>query len=264
MAQVILLGSPYALLMKEKVLTGGIVLSSDNSLFLRESQILIVSDLHIGYEASMRAEGVAIPDFQMKEILDNLGRTLDHFSPETLIINGDIKHEFGKNLGQEWDEVMELAHMVKERGVDLKLVRGNHDNFLKTIVGRLDIELANYYLVNNIIKDVLIYHGHKNIEPAGFDGLRIFGHEHPVLRLRDEIGARITMPCFLYDEFNKFMIMPAFSPLASGTNVIAPTRNFMIEELRNRDISGARIFAIGEGKIMDFGLVGDHVDDEDI
>ncbi len=253
--------------MKEKILPGGMVLSQDHSLFLRDARTLVISDPHIGYEASMRAEGVAIPDFQMDEIMSNLERTLEHFSPQTLVINGDIKHEFGRNLGQEWDEVMRLVQLTNDKGVELKLVRGNHDNFLKTIIGRMDIELADYYLIGKI----LITHGHKKIEPADIDNsdggspegrMRIFGHEHPVLRLRDEIGARITMPCFLYDESNKFIILPAFSPLASGTNVIAPTRNFMIEELRSMDISGARIFAIGEGELFDFGLVGDHVDDD--
>ncbi|MCK4757982.1 MAG: metallophosphoesterase [Thermoplasmata archaeon] len=260
------------------ILPNGMVLSPDHVLYLPDEDILVISDLHIGYEASMRAEGVAMPDFQFGKMMKNLERAMEHFSPGQVIINGDIKHEFSRNLGQEWDEVMLLLEQINNMGAEVKFVRGNHDNYLKTIIGRYDIELANYYLTN----DILITHGHiptstlladdedvdDNNESGDGDNpgqtrslknnFKIFGHEHPVLRLRDKIGARVTMPCFLFDEFNNFIIMPAFSPLASGTNVISPARNFMIEELRDLDISGARILAVGEGEIMDFGLVGDY------
>ncbi len=210
----------------------------------------------------MRAEGVAIPDFQFKQILETLGNAMDHFSPSQVIINGDIKHEFARNLGQEWDEVFQLIDFINDKGASVKFVRGNHDNFLKTIISKRDVEMADSYSIDNF----QITHGHlssKSLATYDESIITIYGHEHPVLRLRDEIGARITMPCFLYGKTNKFIIMPAFSPLASGTNVIAPNRNFMIEELRELDVSKARIYATGEGEIMDFGMVGDHIDEDD-
>ncbi|MDO9537966.1 MAG: hypothetical protein Q7J68_06575, partial [Thermoplasmata archaeon] len=87
-------------------------------------------------------------------------------------------------------------------------------------------------------------------------GLRIFGHEHPVIRFRDEVGAQVTMPCFLHDPVNNFLVMPAFSPLASGTNVISPESSFMNPWLKTLDLGNARVYAIHD-EIMDFGKVGD-------
>jgi hypothetical protein len=100
---------------------------------------------------------------------------------------------------------------------------------------------------------ITFLHGHK-IQDV--QGLRIFGHEHPVIRFRDSVGAQVTMPCFLHDEMNNFLVMPAFSPLASGTNVLSPETSFMNPVLRTLDMSEARVFAIHDG-IMDFGKVAD-------
>ncbi len=246
----------------EVLLSNGMILSSYNAIFIPEAETMVISDLHVGYEASMRAEGVAIPDFQFEEILKSLGDAMDHFSPSQIIINGDIKHEFARNLGQEWDEVFQLIDFINDKDSSVKFVRGNHDNFLKTIISKRDVEMADSYRIG----DLQISHGHlssKSLVTHDEDVFNIYGHEHPVLRLRDEIGARIIMPCFLYGKSNKFVVMPAFSPLASGTNVISPNRNFMIEELRELDVSKARIYATGEGEIMDFGMVGDHLDEDD-
>lgn len=239
---------------KDHILPNGMMLSPEHALYLPDHELLVISDLHIGYEASMRAEGVAMPDFQFGKMMKNLETAMERFSPGQVVINGDIKHEFARNLGQEWNEVFQLIDLITDKGAEIKFVRGNHDNYLKTIIGQRDIELADYYKIDNI----LMTHGHRKTGPAEFDGLRIYGHEHPVIRLKDEIGARITMPCFLFDEFNKFIILPAFSPLASGTNVIFGAHNFLNEEIWGLDISGARILAVGEGEIMDFGLVGDY------
>ena len=85
-------------------------------------------------------------------------------------------------------------------------------------------------------------------------GWRVFSHEHPVLRFRDQIGAQVTLPCFLYDEENKLIILPAFSPLASGTNMLSPEQSFLSPELRKLDLSRGRVFTISNG-IMEFGTV---------
>lgn len=266
-------------------LSDDLVLSKDHALFMPESSILAIADLHIGHEAALQAEAVAIPDFQLDIMLARLDRLLSRYSPDRLVINGDMKHEFARNRDQEWDGIGRIVEMVRDAGAEITIVRGNHDNYLMTILARLDVKVVESFSAGG----AEFRHGHKSLsglndeqEMAGDSNiaprapghepltgvLRIFGHEHPVVRIRDEIGAMITLPCFLYSVEHSFIILPAFSPLASGTNVISPPENWMVEGLRGLDMFGARIFTLsGEsgrdlgrgqaaGTIMDFGTVG--------
>ncbi len=230
-------------------LAAGVRLSSGHAVYCREDSALAIADLHLGYEAALQAEHVAIPRFQLEPMLETLSALLERYRPEMLIINGDLKHEFSHNKGQEWDEVESILDALS--GIEVVAVRGNHDNYLQTILARRDIRLAESFTLTD---GITFQHGHKIIETK--PGLRIYAHEHPVIRMRDEVGAQMTMPCFLYDPANNFLIMPAFSPLASGTNVLSPESSFMNPAIRLLDLSGARVYAIHEG-VMDFGKVGD-------
>ncbi len=242
-------------------LPNGLVLCSEHAVYCRDDELLAIADLHLGYEASLQVEHVAIPRFQLEPMVSRLEKLLNKYNPKSIIINGDMKHEFSRNIGQEWDEVKRVIEILGKRA-DLTIVRGNHDNYLKTIVTRIGIEVLDSYLPESGVMEFV--HGHKSIEP--WNKFRVYGHEHPVVRLKDEIGAMITLPCFLYDKTNNFLIMPAFSPLASGTNVLSPPETFMIEEIRDLDLSSAKVFTIGEEGILDFGELGNlrNLDESDI
>ncbi len=236
----------------------GIRISSDLAVFLTGPAVLGLCDLHIGYEASLQAEAVAIPDFQLEIMMKRLEKLLDSFEPDIVVINGDLKHEFSRNRAQEWVEINTILDMLARDGADVRVVRGNHDNYLKTILAKRGVEMAGSFEVG----DFVFVHGHNPLEPDNVnqdsigERFKIYGHEHPVIRLKDEIGAIMTLPCFLHDPANKFLIMPAFSPLASGTNVTSPSRTFMIKELRDKELADAKIYAVGDDGILDFGTVG--------
>ena len=237
--------------MQDRVLLSeGLVLCSEPAVYCRDDGALAIADLHLGYEASLQAEHVAIPRFQLDSMTVRLKRLIDKYNPEKIIINGDMKHEFSRNMGQEWDEVEKVLDIIEENATPI-VIKGNHDNYLSTIVARRGIEIVDSYRIAS--GNLVFVHGHGPLHPK--KGFRVYGHEHPVVRLRDDVGARVSLPCFLYDEINNFLIMPAFSPLASGTNVLSPVESFMIEELRCLDISRARVYAIGEEGILDFGEV---------
>ena len=237
---------------REITLSNGIRLSADYALLLENEKILAIADLHLGYEASLQIEHVAIPRFQLETMMSRLEDLIDRYEPEKLLINGDLKHEFSRNIGQEWDEVRQVVDFLKDR-VELIVIRGNHDNYLKTILSKMEIEMHDSYKTKD--GQIEFVHGHDSA--ASWNGLRVYGHEHPFVRLRDEIGALISMPCFLFDNTNNFILMPAFSPLASGTNVISSMDSYMIEELKDLDTSSARVYAVGEDSLLDFGEIGE-------
>ena len=48
-------------MMQEVALPEGLKLSSDHAVYFRDDDTLAIADLHLGYEASLQAEHVAIP-----------------------------------------------------------------------------------------------------------------------------------------------------------------------------------------------------------
>src|SRR2546427_1449386 len=156
------------------------------ALWLKEEDTVAISDLHLGFEAALAEQGVSIPRFQRREILERLARLLDAYEPEKLIIAGDFKHEFSKNLSDEWVEIKQVLRFLQQRTEPI-VVRGNHDNFLATILGDLRMKLHDRY---NLCV-FMVVHRH---EAGQSLGTIVMGHEHPPLKLRDGPGATISVP----------------------------------------------------------------------
>lgn len=220
----------------------GTKISRHHALFLEDESLLVIADLHLGYEGALLEQGVSIPRFQKDVMMERLKRLLERYKPSTILINGDFKHEFSKNLVQEWQEVNEFLDFIMSQA-DVELTRGNHDNFLKTILSKrgleipMDIRLGNYTFA----------HGHKDVN---WDNMLVIGHEHPSLGLRDEIGATAKIPCFLVTP--NTIVLPAFSPLALGTDVA--TLDFISPPLRDIPAAESQVYAIEEKTgLLDFG-----------
>ncbi|MFQ6059863.1 MAG: metallophosphoesterase [Thermoplasmata archaeon] len=223
-----------------------IVVDRDYALYLKKSRTAVIADLHLGYEGALHEEGVSIPRFQKKIMLDRIERILKRYEPRRLIINGDFKHEFSRNLPQEWEDVNEVLDFLISR-VDTVLTRGNHDNYLMTILAKRGLELIR----TAISQGMTIAHGHEDVN---WKGTLIIGHEHPSLQLRDEIGASIRLPCFLVSE--KIIVLPAFTPLATGTNVAS--MGFISPPLAKLDEARTRVVAIDEKiGLLDFQTLAD-------
>src|SRR2546426_137752 len=140
-------------------------------LWLKEEGAVAISDLHLGFEAALAEQGVSIPRFQRREVLERLARLLDAYEPEKLIIAGDFKHEFSKNLSDEWVEIKQVLRFLQQRTEPI-VVRGNHDNFLATILGDLRMKLHDRYDLGGYT----FVHGHEEGPGPGAVGV---GHQHP-------------------------------------------------------------------------------------
>ena len=85
-------------------------------------------------------------------------------------------------------------------------------------------------------------------------GPLVLGHEHPAVKLRDRLGATISLPAFVVRP--GLIVLPAFSPLALGVDVTE--RPKMSPLLADRDLSDARIYAIDDALgLLEFGRVRD-------
>ena len=204
---------------------------------------MVIADLHIGFEESVAQEGVYIPKL-LREIIDTTRRIIERERPKVLVINGDLKHSFTP-LKREFLEVGAFLREVKELVDEVVLVKGNHDTGINWIREKFGVEIVE----SLEIRGWTIAHGHLKVE----GGKVIIGHEHPSIRLRDEVGASVKVPVFL--KGSNILVLPAFSPWAYGNDL---TVNEPISPvLRNFDLENLSVVATTGEELLNFGKFGD-------
>ena len=122
----------------------GLKATNDLCLWMEERGTLAIADLHIGLEAALEQTGVHIPRIQSASMKESLIRMMDRYEPDTILILGDLKHEFSGNLDQEWRDVRDILSMLRDSAT-VKVAKGNHDNYLANISQRLGIEVARQF-----------------------------------------------------------------------------------------------------------------------
>ncbi len=206
----------------------------DLGLFLKKHNVLIISDLHIGYENYLTDQGVFVPKFQYKDIINSLKSIFNKSKPEIVIINGDLKHEFGRILRQEWKDVINIIDFIQKHCKKIIIIKGNHDVILGPIARKKDIDLINYYL----IEDILIAHGDEVLDIKS--KIIIIGHDHPAVLLRDKAKFE-KYKCFLKGMYKKqiLIVQPSFNPLIEGSDVL---KEKILSPYLNQDISNFELF----------------------
>jgi len=216
------------------------------SLWLRKEKILIISDLHIGYEECLNKKGILVPRIQFKEIFNELERLLKQVNPKTIVVNGDLKHEFGEISNQEWSETLKILDLLLEKA-KVVLIKGNHDNILKPIAGKRGLKIVDKYETD----DICIVHGDNILKTD--KKIVIIGHEHPAISLKEGIKTE-RYKCFLLGKYKnkKMVVMPSFLPIIEGTDVLKG--KLLSPYLKN--IDNFDVFAVGD-KVYKFGKVED-------
>jgi len=222
------------------------------ALFLEREKTLVFSDTHLGYEECLNKKGIMVPKFQYKDIIEHLEEILRHCKPERIVINGDLKHEFGFISEQEWNEVLRFLDFLKE--YEVILVKGNHDNIIGPIAGRKNVSVVTDYQTG----DFLITHGNKipddrklgtgNREPKTI----IIGHEHPALGLREE-GQFEKVKCFLTGRWQgkNLVVLPSLNFITEGVDIL---QERLLSPLLE-DISEFKAYCIEKNEILYFGKI---------
>ncbi|MBW2998363.1 metallophosphoesterase [Candidatus Woesearchaeota archaeon] len=219
----------------------------DLGIFVNDT--LIISDLHIGYEAYLNRKGILVPRTMFEKQKKKIIALLKSLKPKLVIFNGDIKHEFGIISSQEWNDTYDLIDMVK-RVSKLIFIKGNHDKITEVIAKKKDVDVFDKY----IIDDVLICHG--DFIPDEVDDKKIkniiIGHEHPAIFLREDAKAE-KYKCFLKTKFKckNLYVLPSFNLANEGTDVTS-------ERLLSPFLKDAKEFEITitqDGELFNFGNV---------
>jgi len=230
-------------------LASGLFISDLLCAWLEKDRTCIVADLHLGFEEAAASDGAHFPRRQKPVLLKRLGAILDRFRPTILVIAGDFKHNFGRDRCPGTDEVREVIDYLDSR-VDVAFVRGNHDNYL-----------ANLLPEGTPIPEIIevgrfrVAHGHREVPlPDGGTVGTVLGHEHPSLRLRDNVGARASAPEFVFEESSGTLVIPALSPLAPGSDILKG--RLLSPPLRRLGRDRLRVVAATGDGLLDFGLAG--------
>ncbi len=220
-------------------------------LALRIGNTLIIADTHIGYEEALNRQGILIPRFQFEEIIKRLKKIVGKKKFDTIIINGDIKHEFGEISEQEWRNTLRLLDFLSEHTKKIILIKGNHDKIIGPIARKRNIDVVSHYKIN----DIYICHGDKMPKDTAFESAKtvIIGHLHPAISLRE--GARTEkFKCYLKGKYKSknLIIMPSFNLITEGTDITK--EKFSNPFMRNLD--DFDVFLV-EDKVYKFGKVKD-------
>lgn len=190
----------------------GVELCPGGAVLLTDTNTMVVADLHLGCEAALEYQGLSIPRVQTRKISQYLTEMISAHSPDELVVAGDLKHNFSRNLIQEWRDVAEFVKSFADV-VSLRVVRGNHDNFLSAILSDHDLRMTSELIVGRFV----IAHGHRI--PSRSTSV-IMGHVHPSITLRDGTGAQLKSRCFLHDVERGILVLPALSVVSPGMDVI--------------------------------------------
>ncbi|MDI3473946.1 MAG: uncharacterized protein PWR30_269 [Candidatus Woesearchaeota archaeon] len=221
-------------------------------IIIERSKTLIISDLHLGYYDT-NLTGVRIGD----DIIERIKSMIKEINPKEVIFNGDILHHFGKISGLAKRELKDTLGFLNKRGIELILIRGNHDKLLDYYLKDLNIPVKTRKWA--IRHRNLICHGDEIIKiKRDYDRI-IIGHEHPHVRLKEGVREEI-FKCFLLSKYKgkELVVMPAFSAYSVGSNVL--DKNFLSPYLKDSDnYDDSIILALDEinKNIVDFGRIKD-------
>ncbi len=225
------------------------------TLYLSEENVLVFGDLHLGYEEELNKGGFLVPRFQYDCIIEHLEKIFLEIHPETAVINGDLKHEFGTISGQEWREVMNFLDFLEKNVENIILVKGNHDTILGPIAGKKGVEIAPHYFFNG--GKIYITHGHEMPKDEDFKNskIMIIGHDHPAIALREDLRIE-KIKCFLKGPRNNKVLIqiPSLNFISEGFDI---TQNRSLSPLMSQNSGNFEVFGVEDSKIFHFGRLKD-------
>lgn len=150
---------------------------------------LVVSDVHVGFEASL---GGVLPGKggAARQAAARISAIMDSEKADSLVLLGDTKSGTSSITRQEWEQVPEFLEKLASRG-RVTLVPGNHDAGIARLAPRGVRMTGPGGLV---LGGTLLMHGHAMPRPSYSHVSRIVaGHVHPAYRDPDSVldGRRV-------------------------------------------------------------------------
>ena len=217
-------------------------------------KILVVGDLHLGFEESLNESGILVSRYMFKEMIEYFDRVFKKTGKvDSIVLLGDVKHHFGKILKQEWSDVLKLFDYFfkkMEKKGEIIITKGNHDTILEPILRkRENIKLSDYF----IFGEYCFLHGDKDFLEMYNKKIRVWimGHGHPAMKLSDGVKTE-GYKSFLVGKYKgkEVIIVPSFIDMREGSD---PRENDL-GLAWNFNLSRFRVMVVSEDlDVLDFG-----------
>ena len=170
---------------------------SEPALLIRrgKERIIIIGDLHIGWEVTLSRQGIHVPS-QTSKMLSRLREIIRNERPTRVIMLGDVKHSVSGAELEEWRDVPDFFEELAKVVPCIQVVLGNHDGNLEPLTP------SSVHLIPStgiaLWKKFGLIHGHAWPAPELLEcETLILGHLHPSVTLRDTLGYRVTKPVWI-------------------------------------------------------------------
>jgi len=158
-------------------------------------RVVVVGDLHIGWEVSLAQQGIHVPS-QTGKMLQRLRKIMQDEKPSRLIFLGDVKHSVTGAELEEWRDVPDFFEELTKLVPTIQVILGNHDGNLEPLTPS-KVQLLDSSGINLWNRFGLL-HGHAWPSPELLGcATLILGHLHPAVTLRDALGYRLTKPAWV-------------------------------------------------------------------
>ena len=214
---------------------------------------LVIADVHIGYEEALNKQGILVPRLAFEDSvkkIENIFSALKGKKIDRIIVNGDLKHEFGTISEQEWRNTLKFIDLLQKNCNELILIKGNHDNMLSPVARKRNARLEEFFLIKS--KKILIVHGNKIPDKKLLNEASsiIIGHEHASVSLRQ--GPRVEkFKCFLIGKYQgkNLIVQPSFNTIIEGTDIL---KDKILSPFLKQNLDDFKVYVV-EGKVYDFG-----------
>lgn len=226
----------------------GLRVTNDRCIVFEEEKVLVIGDLHLGYEKALEDEGMYLPRLNTESIREALNRLIEKYEPKEIVLLGDIKHDFKRAKFEGKEEIRSIVRLIMD-AAKVVIVKGNHDNYVQNIVADMPVPVVDYI----DIRGYRLEHGHvdSGVRPV------IIGHEHPSVKIAGALSGGLKMQCFMYARKDGVLVIPPFSFLSSGTDFATSCDDFMSSACRGADMGRAELFGISELGLMELGTLSE-------
>ena len=176
-----------------------LMLLPEKVIFLPECDTLLVADAHIGKATSFRQLGVPVPAGTTDETLAVLTRLIRRLDARRVVFLGDFLHS-ARSLAPDTLGAL-LRWRELHSGVELTLVRGNHDDRAGDPPAMLDIQPFDEPVM---LRGLALSH-HPRPNDSGYV---LAGHLHPCVSVGGRAHDWHRLPCFWFSE--QIGVLPAF------------------------------------------------------
>lgn len=160
-------------------------------------RVLVVADLHIGWELSLKDHGIYLPS-QIHKLQKKLVHIIQEVRPDRLIILGDVKQTITRISIEEWRMIPKFFETLQEYLKDIVVVLGNHDGNLEPLTPSTIKIIPPSGMTIGSSPQIGLIHGHAWPAPEVISSdILVMGHIHPVFWFKDRLGLWIVQQVWI-------------------------------------------------------------------